>query len=278
MYAPPHALLGAALALLLPAAAAAQRPVPEVPYVPTPMEVVHEMLALAAPGPDDVVYDLGSGDGRIPIEAARRHGARGVGIELDARLVERAGENAREAGVADRVRFVHGDIFATDLRPATVVTLYLLASVNLKLRPILFEQLKPGTRVVSHNFSMGEWAPDSMVTVRQPGAEFGPRIFYWVIPAQVGGDWSVAAPGGARHTLRLRQEFQRIEGTARMGGRETPLRDAKLRGDRITFTLPDEAGGAGRVFTGRVEGGRMRGTLEDEAGAPAGTWSARRSP
>ncbi|HEV2145909.1 MAG TPA: methyltransferase domain-containing protein [Longimicrobiaceae bacterium] len=272
-----RALLAAALAALLPGAAAAQRPVSEAPYVPTPMEVVHEMLALAAPGPDDVVYDLGSGDGRIPIEAARLYGARGVGIDLDARLVQRAEENAREAGVAGRVRFVHGDLFAADLRPATVVTLYLPASVNLKLRPILLEQLRPGTRVVSHSFSMGDWAPDSMVTVRRPGAEFGPRVFFWVVPAKVGGSWSVMGPGGERYALRLRQEFQRVEGTVRAGGRELPLRDVKLVGDRITFTLPEAAGGsgAGRRFAGRVEGDRIQGTLEGETGA---AWGARRMP
>ena len=241
----------------------------DVPYVPTPMEAVDVILGLAAVGPDDVVYDLGSGDGRIPIAAAQRHGARGMGIEIDPALVRRAGENARAAGVADRVRFVRGDLFRADLRPATVVTLYLLSSLNLRLRPLLLEQLRPGTRVVSNSFSMGEWRPDSVVVVERPGGDFGPRIYFWVIPARIGGVWEVDA-GGERLALEVRQSFQRFEATVHAAGRAYPVEDPVLRGDSIAFTVRLPASGA-RRFTGRVTADGMTGTL-----ASGGAWSAAR--
>ncbi|WP_292040280.1 class I SAM-dependent methyltransferase [Massilia sp. UBA6681] len=162
------ALAGASLAaaLLLPAHAAAAR-LPVVPYVSTPPDVVRRMLALGRVGRDDTVYDLGCGDGRIVIEAARRHGARGVGIDLDPERIREARENARRAGVERRVRFQQADLFATDFSPATVVMLYLLFEVNLKLMPQLWRQLRPGSRVVSHDFHMGgQWPPEQIVRIR----------------------------------------------------------------------------------------------------------------
>jgi len=166
------------LALSAVAVAAGQQPkrTPDIHYVPTPEEVVEAMLQLADVGPDDVVYDLGSGDGRIPIAAARRFGARGVGIELDPKLVAQATRNAQEAGVPDRVRFIEGDIFEADLSPATVVTLYLLTSINERLRPKLLKELRPGTRIVSHQFRMGDWNPD-----RETVVDFRP-LFLWRVP------------------------------------------------------------------------------------------------
>lgn len=268
-----YAALALPLFFLALPAAAQQRKVADVPYVPTPMEAVDVILGLAAVGPEDVVYDLGSGDGRIPIAAARRHGARGLGIEIDPALVRLAEDSARAAGVADRVRFVRGDLFRADLRPATVVTLYLLSSLNLRLRPILLEQLRPGTRVVSNSFSMGEWRPDTVVVVERPGGDFGPRIYFWVVPARAAGVWDVDV-GGERLGLEVRQSFQQVEGTVRAGGRAYPLEDAVLRGDSIAFTvrLPGTDGGAApRRFTGRVTGNTMQGTLPSGA-----AWSARR--
>jgi SAM-dependent methyltransferase len=150
----------------------------DVPYVPTPENVVDSMLVLAGVGTDDVVYDLGSGDGRIPIFAARTYGARGVGIEIKPDLVEEARANAREAGVADRVTFRQGDLFEADLSGATVVTLYLLPDVNRQLRPRLFEQLDPGDRVVSHDFDMDEWEPDTTIRVSQS------TLYLWTIPEE----------------------------------------------------------------------------------------------
>jgi len=151
----------------------------DVPYVPTPTAVVNRMLKMAEISEDDVVYDLGSGDGRIVIRAAQKYGARGVGIEIDPELVRKARRNAREAGVSDRVEFRRGDLFEIDLSEATAVTLYLLPSVNLKLRPKLFEELEPGTPVVSHDFDMGKWAPEKTVE------ENGDTIYRWTIPEEV---------------------------------------------------------------------------------------------
>jgi len=151
---------------------------PDVPYVATPPAVVAKMLEIAQVTKDDVVYDLGSGDGRIVIMAAQRFGARGVGVEIDPQRALEAQENANRAGVANRVQFLLQDLFETDLRAATVVTLYLMQSVNLELRPKLWRELQPGTRVVSHDFSMGDWQPEQVVRVG------GSVIYYWTIPAQ----------------------------------------------------------------------------------------------
>jgi tRNA G37 N-methylase Trm5 len=151
----------------------------EVPYVPTPNNVVEEMLKVANVGKDDVVYDLGCGDGRIVITAAQKYGARGVGVDINPDRIKESNENAQKAGVADRVRFLQQDLFETDLREATVVTLYLLPDVNRRLRPKMFQELKPGTRVVSHAFDMGEWNPEKVIKV--PGADRERTIYYWVI-------------------------------------------------------------------------------------------------
>ena len=172
-----------ALLLILPlalvsASIAQQRP--EVPYVPTDDRVVAEMLAVANVGKDDVLYDLGSGDGRIVITAALKFGTRGVGVDIDPERVKEANENAAKAGVADRVRFVQQDLFQTDIRDATVVTLYLLPAVNMRLRPKLLKDLKPGTRVVSHNYDMGDWAPLKTIIVNLP--EDAHTVYYWIVP------------------------------------------------------------------------------------------------
>ena len=148
----------------------------DVPFVPTPEKVVERMLEVAKVGPNDVVYDLGSGDGRIVIAAAKKHGARGVGIDIDPERVQEARENARRAGVANRVEFRQGDLFEADIRDATVVTIYLLSGINMKLRPKLIAELKPGTRVVSHAFDMGDWKPDGSAKVGTS------TVYYWVIP------------------------------------------------------------------------------------------------
>ncbi|NDJ15778.1 SAM-dependent methyltransferase [Myxacorys almedinensis] len=151
----------------------------DVPYVPTPQEVVNEMLQLANVGPNDVLYDLGSGDGRIVITAAQKFGTRGVGVDIDPERVAEANANAQTAGVTDRVEFRQQDLFQTDLREATVVTLYLLPEVNQRLRPKLFSELKPGTRIVSHAFDMGNWKPEQ---VRQVN---GRTVYYWTVPETI---------------------------------------------------------------------------------------------
>jgi trans-aconitate methyltransferase len=158
---------------------------PEVPYVPTHERIVAEMLKVAKVGKSDVLYDLGSGDGRIVITAAKKFGTRGVGVDIDPVRVKEARENAAKAGVTDRVKFLQQDLFETDIREATVVTLYLLPEVNLRLRPKLLSELKPGTRVVSHNYDMGDWTPLKTLQVRVPEDH---TIYYWVVPT----------PGGSR--------------------------------------------------------------------------------
>jgi tRNA A58 N-methylase Trm61 len=177
--------LALVLAAWLPIAPTVAQPLkplekePEVPYVPTHEKVVAEMLKVAKVGKNDVLYDLGSGDGRIVITAAKRFGTRGVGIDIDPVRVKEARENAAKAGVTDRVRFMQQDLFETDIKEATVVTLYLLPEVNLRLRPKLLSDLKPGTRIVSHNYDMGDWSPLKTLQVRVPEEH---TIYFWVVP------------------------------------------------------------------------------------------------
>lgn len=178
----------------VPAPAAKQQPSPvkkDVPYVPTPQNVVDEMLTLANVTKDDVVYDLGCGDGRLVITAVKKFGAlRGFGVDIDPQRIEESNANARAAGVTDRVTFAVQDLFQTDFKEATVVTLYLLPEVNLRLRPKLLSDLKPGTRVVSHSFDMGDWKPEKAITV-QPG---GQRLYLWTIPAKTSQSTPAATP------------------------------------------------------------------------------------
>jgi precorrin-6B methylase 2 len=252
----------------------------DVPYVQTPQPVVDRMLALAAPTKNDVVYDLGSGDGRIVITAARRYGSRGVGIDIDPARVEEGKQNAQAAGVSDRVRFVQQDVFQTDVREATVVTMYLLQAVNERLRPRLLEQLRPGARVVSHQFDLGEWEADAREEVAR-GDGSSATVYYWVVPAKVAGTWDLTLGQGdqARKVrLNLEQQYQKVRGSASVDGRQVPIENATLVGDRISFTLPGELAGGARqlTFTGRVEGGRMVALAPDgrrsgqSGAAPAG--------
>jgi len=201
--------------LVLPAAARAD----EVPFIVTPDHVTLAMLQIANVGPDDYVIDLGSGDGRIIITAARRFGARGLGIEYVPDLVLKSRESARIAGVTGRAFFREQDLFKTDLSPASVITMYLLPEVNLQLRERILK-LRPGTRIVSHDWDMGEWQPDKSVTLDVPDKEVGheklSRVFLWIVPARVQGDWcGIGKAKGA--TLRLAQEFQRFRGELSRG-------------------------------------------------------------
>lgn len=162
---------------------------PDVVYVPTPQEVVDQMLALAKVTKNDLLYDLGSGDGRIPITAAQKFGTRGFGIDINPERIKEANANAQKAGVTDRVKFLNQDLFTTDISQATVVTLYLLPQLNVKLRPQLFKQLKPGTRIVSHDFDMGEWKPDRVVQTQE-----GSTIYLWTIPKKIPANLSSSVP------------------------------------------------------------------------------------
>ncbi|HET8622843.1 MAG TPA: class I SAM-dependent methyltransferase [Gemmatimonadales bacterium] len=268
--------LVAGAALLLPSGAtlAAQDTsdtrTPDVHYVPTPHHVVEAMLRLTAVGPDDVVFDLGSGDGRIPIAAAKRFGARGMGIDIDPARIKEANANAEAQGVTDRVRFMRANLFKTDFSSATVVTLYLLPSLNVKLRPTLFRTLKPGTRIASHAFEMGDWQPDAKLEIE------GTNAFFWTIPVDVRGHWSWDLKTGAgteKHTVTFQQRFQKASGSWAGENATVSVPAVRIVGDSIMFRIsrPSEE----FRIAARVTGDRMEGTIERE-GAPAQPFSARR--
>jgi SAM-dependent methyltransferase len=231
------------------------------PFVPTNLATVDAMLRVANVSASDYVIDLGSGDGRILIAAARQYGARGMGVDLDPQLVRESLENARMAGVSDRVTFQQRDLFDTDIRKASVVTLYLLPEVNFKLRPRLLAELRPGTRVVSHGFGLGEWQPDLKLSVRGTGSE----VFFWVVPAQIAGSWRArvdAADVAPQLDIEFTQKFQEVEATARRDGKLAHIRDVRLDGDRLSFVLIDDADHFHRqYFEGRVKGGVVEGIV-----------------
>jgi protein-L-isoaspartate O-methyltransferase len=248
--------LTAALAALLVAGTAAAQEAPvQAPFITTPPEVVARMLELARTGPEDFVIDLGSGDGRIVIRAAAAHGARGLGVDLDERLVADATRNAERAGVAGRVRFVVGDALRTDLGEATVVTAYLLPFLLEQLDPRLLVQLRPGARVVTHAFPLPGWLPEEVQTVklsqRHTGQGDTSRVYLYVVPAQARGTWR--APGGWQ--LVVWQDRQRIDVDATRDGQPVPLREAQLRADRMRLSGP------GFSFSGRVGPERIDGEL-----------------
>jgi precorrin-6B methylase 2 len=240
------------------------------PYVPTAPSVVERMLEVAKVGPQDFVIDLGSGDGRINITAAQTRGARGLGIEIDPELIAKARANANAAGVSDRVSFVAADLFTADLSQATVVTIYLLKRATMKLRDRLFE-LRPGTRIVSHAASMGEWRADhfEMLDVKdkvRPDAPNKTYLHYWVVPAKVGGSWrwSVTTPEGAQECeLRLVQQFQALSGSLRIGDKDYTIEEGKLEGDRILLRTAEARGGTGERYQlfGQVADASITGTL-----------------
>jgi SAM-dependent methyltransferase len=253
----------------------AQTRKPDVQYVPTPHNVVAEMLRLTKVTKHDVVYDLGCGDGRLVITAAKRFGARGLGIDIDPQRIRESRANARKAGVMDRVQFRQQDLFEADIREATVVTLYLLPKLNVQLRPKLLRDLRPGTRVVSHDFDMAEWQPDQTVRVKGPAREH--QVYSWVIPADVSGVWRVHVPaptGAPPYLLRLQQQFQEVHGTISADGQDIPLTNATLTGDHLRFTVT--TGDQVKMsFDGRVKGQAMRGSVDVQGGATAGRYDWR---
>jgi len=267
------------LFLSLPAVQEVHR---DVPYVPTPYAVVDAMLKIANVGPNDILYDLGCGDGRIVVTAAKNFGTHGTGIDIDPNRIAECRQNAMNARVTDKVRFLQQNLFNTDFHDATVVTLYLLSTVNLKLRPTLLHDLKPGTRVVSHDFSMGDWRGDRVEDVDDNGSSH--TVYFWIIPANVSGawEWDMKSGKGQSHCLLdVEQEFQNFSGTLTVGGSKFPIRDAKLEGDHIRFTVspgPNQA--ASLTFDGRANGDAISGTVEEGGGAAPQkqTWNAKRKP
>jgi hypothetical protein len=288
---------------LLPAAAAmpaalvagvarAQDDKPFSPFITTPGNTVMRMLSIASVGKGDHVIDLGSGDGRIPIAAALKFGASGGGVDLDAMLVELSNRNAAASGVGDRVRFERGDVFATDVRKATVVTLYLLPPIVQGLRPVLLRQLRPGSRIVSHDFPFEGWQADASETFFAPEKNDGrggnSTVFLYVVPAEVHGRWAVSWSGAPADSLpsvpaelRLQQVHQVLDAELSLGRQVLEVRDARLAGERVRFTvaLPVRAGGppaAPWQFEGRVEGETMGGIARNDRGVET-RWQARRT-
>jgi len=234
----------------------------DVVWVPTPQSLVNKMLDLAKVTPADFVIDLGSGDGRTVITAAKR-GTRALGIEYNPEMVALSQRNAAKEGVTDKAAFMKADLFESDFSKATVITMFLLPDINLKLRPKILD-LKPGTRIVSNSFTMGEWQHDrSVQATESEGCQSYCTAYLWIVPAKVDGKWKL--PEGE---LTLKQSFQMITGTLTAGGKSTPIK-GRLSGDQITF----KAGNT--EYRGRVAADDIRGTVK--AGSGAGEWSAHRS-
>jgi precorrin-6B methylase 2 len=230
----------------------------DVVWVPTPQALVDRMLDMAKVTPQDFLMDLGSGDGRTVITAAR-HGARALGIEYNSDMVELSKQNAAKAGVSDRAEFMKADLFETDLSKATVITLFLLPEINLKLRPKILD-LKPGTRIVSNTFTMEDWNADETATVGE-GCTSWCTALLWIVPAKASGVWT-----WKDGDLTLTQEFQMVSGTLRSGAASTPIVNGRLRGDRISFTA------GATTYTGTVNGTTIDGTAT--TGSASVTWTA----
>lgn len=268
-------IAGSALLALVPLQLPAQEGVGDVVYVPTPQVVVDEMLRMAKVGPNDFVIDLGSGDGRMVITAAKKFGARGFGVDLDPVLLKLSNENAQREGVADRARFVEENLFRTDLSQATVITSYLLPEMNEKLRPKILN-LRPGTRVVTHDYHMGEWHAEEMRTLDVPEKKVGnpgkSYVYRYIVPAKIAGRWQSQFTSGA-HPANLEfdfeQRFQMFDGFALSGGRKITLRVPKLEGDQLSFQFFIKPGdnSTRHEFKGTVKGDLIDGTLRLGAGA-----------
>ena len=244
---------------------------PDVPYVPTPWNVIEAMLEMGQVTAADYLVDLGSGDGRVVIEAAKKYGARGVGIELDGNLVSTATREARRLGVDAKARFVSGNLFSFDFSAATVLTMYLLPKINLDLRPRVLSRLKPGTRVVSHDFDMGKWKPDAHREISVPNKSYGApvsQIYLWYVPADVSGKWrwQLNIDGVDRAIeATIRQTFQELSAEATVDGAVSAIGGERLRGDAISFTVTRDIAGrkVAHEYTGRVDGDRIVGRAKE---------------
>jgi len=225
-----------------------------IPYVPTPSSVVQKMLDIANVGPGDYLIDLGSGDGRIVIDAAKR-GAVGHGVEIDSELVRKAEENARNAHVDDKVMFLEEDVFNTDFSRASVVTLYLMNFINMELRPLLIEKLNPGTRIVSHSFDMKDWKPDKHVE------ESGHQIYYWMVPAEIEGEWQWEV-NGKQFSMSAEQKFQEIQLEIRLEGDSLEVREQVLKGRRLNFTAVHPDRNIKYICHGKVKARKITGKLQ----------------
>ena len=257
----------------------------DVVYVPTPQVVVNRMMSMARVGPADFVIDLGSGDGRQLITAVSKFGAKGGrGYDLDDELLRQANDNAKKQGVAERVTFIKRNMFETDVSAASVITLYLLPELNLKLRPKLLAELRPGSRIVSHDYNMGDWQAEESVTMQVPEKQVGnPGVSYvylWIVPANVSGTWQSKLPGGQPLEFTVRQRLQDLDVRATSGGKPVNVTLATLRGEDLRISAVVEVNGRTlrHEFTGKVRGDAVEGTLRTfdkvESSAP---WAATRT-
>ena len=232
----------------------------DVVWVPTPDELVNRMLTMAKVTPKDYVVDLGAGDGKIAIAAGKNFGATALGIEYNPDMAKLAQCFVQADGVGEKVKIIQGDIFKEDFSKATVITMYLLPELNLRLRPTILA-MKPGTRVTSHQFTMGEWEADEKAEIEYRTA------YLWIVPAKVEGNWSFREDGGkTSFSVELKQQFQRISGDATMGGNRNPLVGATLRGEEVRFAFNDDKGQT-RTLTGKVRGNEITGTLRGPGSA-----------
>lgn len=276
----------ARLAALIPAflAVAAVAAEPERtggPYVPTPQVVVDAMLDMAGVGPRDFVIDLGSGDGRIVLTAAQRYNARGLGVDIDPELVKGSNAEARKRGLAERVTFREQDVLQTRLEEATVVTLYLLPGMMQQLEAKFVKELKPGTRIVSHDFPFYQWKPDREASVDVPEkygtpGQWKSTVYYWIVPVRVHGEWTLEAPGLIAQPVALtfEQQNQFVRGSATDQGKRINVNGGRIEAERITFKLM--LPGGAYEFRGTVEGDRMRGDAVDATRSVP--WTARKAP
>jgi len=255
----------------------------DVPFEPTPPQVVEEMLKLGKVTASDYLFDLGCGDGRIVIAAAKKYGAKGFGVDLDRQRIEECKEGAEAAGVTDKVTFKVGDIFDVDLTPATILATYLLNEINLQLRPKYFRELKPGTRIVSHAFDMADWNADE---IENPPKARNNVIYLWIMPAPVGGVWQWTTKTSKDESpcrLDLRQEFQVVQGTLTVSGsKKERIRDVSLAGRELGFSamVPDGQRLVKIIYKGTVDGDTIKGTQQRQSGsqADAQEWVAKRNP
>jgi hypothetical protein len=253
--------LAGALAMVLASAAgvfAQDGPRLDVIFVPTPMQVVERMLEIAEVKKGEFLIDLGSGDGRIPVTAAKKYGTRGLGVDLDPDRIREANDNVKKQGVGDMVEIRQQNLFETDISKADVISMYLLTDLNLRLRPKLLD-LKPGTRIVSHAFSMGDWLPEQKETLT-------PRydVYLWIVPAKVEGRWTVQR-GEKQFTVEFKQKYQQLEGTAQVDNKTVPVTNGRLRGREIMFDV--QVDGQHGTFRGEVDGDTIKGS---------GAWQAKR--
>jgi SAM-dependent methyltransferase len=251
----------------------------DVPYVPTPYEVVDGMLELAKVVEEDIVYDLGCGDGRIVVQAAKKYGTRGVGVDSDPQRIKESNQNAKENMVTDKVKFYEKNLFETDLTEATVVTIYLLSEVNIKLRPKLFRELKPGSRVVSNSFDMDDWEPEKREVVGNR------NLYLWIMPFNFSGKWQGTISGNnseEEYLLELNQEFQKVSGNLQIGKEKLKITDAKLDGNNLRFNVKRKVddNDVELMFEGKLIENELKGEISAYNGDSVSkeNWVAQRDP